>query len=141
MAIYWSWKSPLSSFIRLLQTIFRGWNDAELWDLSVTFSKYILPRLRRYRKMEKHGYPTMVIVKKDIKGCSDKKDLYYERKWDIILDKMIIAFGLILREEGSHSDNVDGCWFENWQKAEEIRRDKIKEGLELFVKYYQCLWD
>lgn len=148
--IAWNWKHPTDSIIRLLQKIFRGYSDAELWNLYVTFAKFILPRLRRYRKMDNTGYPTMIMADEDVEEYSkcgntlgiDEKDLYYEKKWNTILDKMITAFGLILREDDPHSNNVDSLsWFENWIKAEEIKQNKIKEGLQLFAKYFQALWD
>ena len=42
-----------------IQKIFRGYSDPEVWDLSGTTAKFLLPRLKCLRGM-KHGYPFML---------------------------------------------------------------------------------
>lgn len=55
----------------------RGFDDTELYDLDVTMANFILPRLRRFKKVS-ITYP-----------CETPEE------WDAVLDKMITAFSLI----------------------------------------------
>lgn len=91
----------------------RGFDETECWNLDTTIAKFILPRLKCLKEI-KHGYPY---------------DLS-EEQWDEILDKMILAFDLQLKEGST-------------MKLEEMEANtKIQdEGLELFAKYYHDLWD
>jgi hypothetical protein len=41
----------------------RGFDDTELWDLYTTFFKFMAPRLRRFKKINK-GYPPKLTPKK-----------------------------------------------------------------------------
>ncbi len=58
-----------------------GFCDAELWDLDQRIVTFILPRLIRFRKMPKMGYPASLSPK----------------RWDKILDRMIVTFEIIKR--------------------------------------------
>lgn len=57
-------------------------NPTELWDLDYTIARFILPRLKAFKKVSS-GYPESV-------GSFDK--------WLRILDKMIAAFGLLAED-------------------------------------------
>lgn len=57
---------------------------------------------------------------------------YSEEQWDEIVDKMILAFELIIEED------MD---FDPYDKTRyELRNKKIDEGLLLFAKWYKHLW-
>lgn len=99
------------NIIHTIQRVIRGFSDDELWNLDVTIAKFVLPRLKRFRK-NINGYP------------GDFKD---ENEWYDVLDKMIQAFDLIA-ESGYYLPN---------DKNYRI----IEDGLDLFRKYYSCLWD
>lgn len=90
----------------------RGFDDTELWNLDETMAAFMLPRLKRFKKIT-HSYPP---------------DLTPEQ-WDKKLDKMIEAFELI----------CDSKWetIQELRKEEKI----IKKGLKVFFKYYRDLWD
>lgn len=53
-----------------------GFCDAELWNFYMRIVGFILPRLDRFRKMSRMGYPATLS----------------EKRWDKILDQMILAF-------------------------------------------------
>ena len=42
--------------------------DSELWSLDATLTDLILPRIKAFRKMERHGYP---VLGKDIEKVDD----------------------------------------------------------------------
>jgi len=90
-----------------------GKKNKELWDFDYTIAKFILPRLKTFRKVT-DSYP------------SDFKSL---KSWKKTLKKMIIAFELTI----SMIDNHD---IEDYK----IRQKKIKKGLRLFGKYFEALW-
>lgn len=125
---------------------------SELWNLDYNIAKYLLPRLKAFKKN------TMSIPAS-----------LTEDEWDNILDKMIIAFEYIIAEDSwwiddprydyinychfSHSLSVDGL--RRVSITEEGRAKKIKEahfreekrrhavieeGLTLFAKYFRELW-
>lgn len=51
---WYSFRSALfrsHTYRRLWQRITRGWDDSDTWNLDTTFAAYMLPRLRRYRKL------------------------------------------------------------------------------------------
>lgn len=60
----------------------RGFDDTELWSLDITISKFIYPRLVRFRETL-YGHP-----------CN-----LSQKKWEEILDKMIEAFGYMSQNE------------------------------------------
>lgn len=80
-------------------------------DLDITIAKFILPRLKFFKK-KVLGYPL---------------ELTFE-EWKAIIDKMILSFSLILDDS------------EAYKKCNKEEEDKIEEGLQLFTKYFQDLW-
>jgi len=65
----------------LLQKIFRGFSDDETWNLDDTISKFVLPRLKRFKEIN-NGYPHGMTWK----------------QWNSKLNKMIKAFELIIED-------------------------------------------
>ena len=86
-----------------------GYDYKDTWDLDYATAKWILPRLKGFRKNH-IGYPG---------------DLTPE-EWDAILDKMIAAF-----EMQATGDYWDDSW----------NQEVVDEGLQLFAKHYNSLWD
>lgn len=129
-------------------------NPKDTWNLDVTFAEFILPRLKLFKKLN-NGYPGI-------------EEADTPEKWDQILDKIILTFEYIIDEdwwindpkydysEGLHlktetnENNFRKVVFEeeDWVQEKKEKRDKeeerrktvIKEGLELFTKWYQHLW-
>lgn len=85
-------------------------DEEQLWNLDVTISRFILPRLKAYRTTVK-GYPATL----------ESMDLWYE-----ILDKMIIAMNICANEPFPLDTETD---------------QKVKDGLDLFAKYFTNLWN
>ena len=80
--------------------------------------KYLIP----FRKMRKHGIP--------VKSVNDKMTM---KDWNIILDKMIWAFNVIDKSESGNR------YFKI--RVSKEGQKKVMEGLHLFAKYFQGLWD
>jgi hypothetical protein len=88
----------------------RGFDNSELWSLDSTITKFILPRLKVFREIQA-GHP----------GCVKN-----EKEWNKILDKIIKAFEIA---DSSISGLISDEEYKDWKK-----------GMNLFVKYYFCLW-
>ena len=86
-----------------------GFCDADLWSLFQVIVKFVLPRLIRFRKMPRMGYP---------QGLSEKR-------WDRILDQMIMAFQVLEKDEIKN------------KKSLRI----VQRGLKLFAEWFEHLWD
>lgn len=114
----------------------------DIINLDSTLARFILPRLKFFKK-KKFNYPYNSTLE----------------EWKAILDKMILAFELILDDHepdfgdiNYHTEKTDdGHWkmikdhnstfdSEAYMKWHEDREAKIKEGLQLFAKYFQSLW-
>lgn len=124
----------------------------ELWNLDYTVAKFILPRLIKFKE-NSSGFPGY--------DEADTMD-----KWQDILQKMITAFEYIVTDDDwwiddpsydyseclhVETDNVAkiiNFYLDDWakeieknQSAERDRRNEvIREGLELFSKYFRHLW-
>jgi len=91
-------------------------SSRETWSLDITIAKYILPRLKAFRKDICGEYPCVL----------NSKEEWYE-----IIDKMILSFQLI----------TDGAMFDIMYEHERQKVEtSINEGLDLFRKYYFNLW-
>jgi len=94
----------------LFQRLTKGYADRECWNLFYYHARWLVPRLKRLKEIS-HGYPVSLT----------------EQEWDAILDKMIWAFELILRNE---EEGPDG----------QIKPE-VEEGIQLFSRWYFALWD
>jgi hypothetical protein len=92
------------------QRLERGFDDSETWSLRDTIANFILPRIKRFKEVT-IGMPV---------GMT-------KEKWYDILDKMIISFELIVRNNG-----------EMLLDDEEMK--KMNKGLDLFKEYFLSLW-
>ena len=135
---YFIYKIPLmkDEIKWFFQKIFRKHHtsDLELWNLHVYLSKIIYKKLKAFRKMPRMGYPASFMdwdedMEKNDGITKEDYDKHYEgggmKHWNKTLDKMIYAFKKIA------DDDV--------YKPSAYK--KIDEGLQLFAKYFQALWD
>ena len=105
--------------------------ESELWSLDATLTDYILPRIKAFRKMERHGYP---VLGKDIEKVDDDSadDKRHEADWENILFDIEKGFeahkSLTAADFATHAE-------EFW--AEET----MQKGLRLFAEHYGHLWD
>lgn len=93
------------------QRIERGFDESETWSLTSTIAKFILPRLKAFKKYS-NGRPMEME--------------YEDKEWNKILKKMIDAFSLIIEKDG-------------WEFTEE-ESARIDKGLKLFQKNFFNLW-
>ena len=98
----------------LLQKIFRGYSDLEVWGFYTYAAKYSLPRLKAMRK-DLHGHPMDMSI----------------TEWETILDTIIYAMESIVKDEFGDVDGVK--YVVDWEE--------VQEGCELLGKYFTHLWD
>lgn len=116
----------------LLQRLFRGWSDKDLWNLDYTISEFIIPRLEAFKRGT-YGYPA------EFKTAGE---------WEKVIDKMIWSFDYIVNqdkyEDGlmeKYKDNqFDEQGHYRWIKDAKELSEKCQEGLDLFGTYFRSLW-
>ncbi len=96
----------------------RSFPEPEMWGLYHTISAWIAPRLEEFLK---YYAPLATPGSLADKYGSEKGNL----EWRRILRKMKYSFECLSAYTGYR---------------EEDDQKKIQEGLELFVKYFRCLW-
>jgi hypothetical protein len=103
------------------QRVFRGFDDRAFWGLDSYLTEIILPVLKFLRK-DGNGYPSKLT----------------DEEWKDVLDKMIIGFQE-LHDEGY----MEGEWETyTWDKNRLIaHQKKVNEGLKLFSRHFQNLWN
>jgi hypothetical protein len=94
----------------LWQKITRGFDDSETFSLDYSLAKLIAPRLKRFQQIS-IAYP------------SEFSDL----EWNCILNKMISSFEFLASED-------------RWTCSDKKKWKEVQEGLDLFSKYYLCIW-
>ena len=119
----------------------------ELWSLDATLTDYILPRIKAFRKMKRHGYPILgkdIVLEKNIKPDSNTSsaddprrfahvDERKEAEWENILfdiEKGFEAHKKMIVDIAIQSDAEITAAEETMQK-----------GLQLFAEHYGHLWD
>ena len=112
-------------------------DDWDVWSLDYTLATIIHPALIRLKEIN-HGYPELweegmvtshnydrQLHFKFIDEEVERK--YLLNKWELIMDKMIYAFEMIKKDNAIYWTNEEA--------------EKVDEGLILFGKHYQSLWD
>jgi hypothetical protein len=135
----------------------RGWNgysDFDVWGFNSYLARIICGGLKELRKY-KTGYPCMIIDENDMESDGNiKRDKFYRRKWKLMLGKMIFAFEMLANDKIDVVLNYDELKprqikamaqteqkFKHKMYSTKEESKQIREGLELFCKYFQCLWD
>ena len=147
----WEWiTSPYWWVYSKIVRLFRGYTYSDLWNLDVTIAKFVIPRIKAYRK-HMMGHPADVT----------------EAEWDEILDKIVLAFELIANQwdgkdvpdpekfgdypnrenmfnsklwRPSEPDEREIEWFIEHHRLDELRAQQIDEGMKLFAEYHGGLW-
>lgn len=88
-----------------------GFNPNETWSLDYSITKFVLPRLKYFRKTAK-AHP----------ACLETPE-----EWNVILDSMIAAFDLMVDEDS------------NWD-FDKKKMKIVKKGMDNFHKYFHALW-
>lgn len=143
----------------------RGWSNRDTWGLDNYMSGW-LPQALRYLKEHKNGTPLAVYPEgaeyiDETGNPTDEASAIASARWDEIMDKMIEGFEannrlgdcLYEKELGPYpSHRPKGVSAEAWAKIKDDHfiamraleaRDQalLEEGLALFAKYFQNLWD
>jgi hypothetical protein len=143
--MYYKYQDIRHWVIKTYQKLRYGVSDSECWNLSNTITSFVLPRLKHFKKMQRYAHPA---------------DLTPEQ-WEEIIDELIWTFeymdndGEVLNPFPQVWKKDENLWeycerektpdekeaINKWQaKCFELEARKRK-GLELFVKYYDALWD
>jgi hypothetical protein len=128
-------------FISTYQRIRYGVSNEECWSLDATFSKFILPRLKHFKKMKRYGYHPD----------------FTPEEWENLLDELIWTFEYLndderfnpfphylgdtewLLNKGKTPEQKQS--FDEWMKKHNELQERKQKGLELFARYYCHLWD
>jgi hypothetical protein len=165
--IYFTWKNLSGSFGRIWDNIRRGWNRSEWWGLDTTICRFVLPRLKEFRN-NVQGHPSG-LVPAEVEENEDENFSQGMEEWKKILDKMIFSFECILNDNEDidiphikfkfvqKNENDKFSYMEYDATPEEIeqhkkdfevymkklnaRQEVIQEGLQLFAKYFETIWD
>lgn len=147
----------------------RGWADCDTWSLD-NYLDRMMPGALHYLKEHKHGVPCGMFEPEDCEqdpnspnyGQSTKEGFARaEARWEAIMDKMIAGFAAHKRIGDLDYDNELGPYpfgrpagvsADAWTKVKDERhlalkvleeRDRgiFEEGVALFVRHYNSLWD
>jgi len=114
-----------------------GYAESDHWSLDYYLSSWVPNALREMKDCVGFGTPGTLV--KDPQTATDKEWNEAEKEWGKIVDKMIAGFEAPIKQDelGYSTKKQKEKFREEWDKLEKIRI----EGMELFVKYYQSLWD
>lgn len=113
------------------QRVFRGWDDRVVWSIDYHLSE-MLPQWLEKLRDNKQGTPMEMF---DGLPYEDEENYTYSeeswsvarQRWDTILDEMILGFQIYAKD--------------NWFTEDSDDKKKFDRAMELFVKYFQSLWD
>lgn len=103
------------SFRHLFQKLFRGYSDAELWDLEATLYLWLYPRLKAFRRMKRIGVPMG----------------YTERNWEEFLKKSQKALERYLSGNG----------YRGFKKPVKYDYKQIEADCKELLANIDLLWD
>lgn len=125
-------------------------HNYDTWSVDHTLALIIFPVLKQLKEHH-HGSPwvndedvpeelkstSAPPLTQEQKDCGSTDDLFHKR-WEWVLDEMIWTFEQLADEEGDLK-----FYMEDYPDEEVVRawRDRKKNGLRLFGKYYEALWD
>lgn len=145
--VYYRYGELRRCCISTYQRIRYGVSDAECWSLDCTLTKFILPRLKHFKKINVNSHPANIT----------------SEQWNEILDEIIWTFEYMNDEErfnpfprikddiidmNKYIDNINRektpeqkqAWKEYFEKSAELE-ERRKRGMQLFAEYYFQLWD
>lgn len=124
--------------IRKKRGIYTKFKDKETWYLDVVIAQFILPRLKRFKKLN-NGIPTSLFFDGEDYHIND--ETYTEqasKKWDTILDEMIWTFEQLAYD--SSPDKKDSESWDEYKVRCQQWTNNVEHGLQLFAKYFRDLW-
>lgn len=154
--LWFGWLSPNTMYYktyRFIQRRIRGFDDSDLWSLDHTILKFTLPRLQRFREIERAGWPgpeqmynlpyeEVEALPENERDALNKRSL---EEWDRMLDKMIRAIELQVEHNGIFL-KPNPKWKEGDSRRDQFidapeLKEEHKEGWDLFIKWFHALWD
>ena len=111
------------------QRIFRGYSDYDFWDFGEFACRKILPYLKKWVAMERHGYP---------------EDVGSFEEWNKILDEIVWAVEetATQKDEDAVHEKYGGFLTDNRAYTElEAIWKRQERGMELFGKYIGAMWE
>jgi DNA-directed RNA polymerase subunit F len=142
--IYYKCSDIKRWFVSSYQRMRHGVADAECWSLDYTITKFVLPRLKHFKKMERYTYAP---------------DLTPE-EWEQIIDEIIWTFEYMDDEERfnpfplMNDKNEDLKSYLNRERTSDEKEqmkqylercktfeERRQKGLQLFAQHYHHLWD
>lgn len=147
-ALY-SWFTPFCLMIKdMFHWLFKGYPTCFVWDTDVTIAQFSIPLLKKLRDT-KDGTPGKVFtecyIRDDLEMSEEDRAVAFEKahqEWIKIVDKIIYALDGVVK--GSPDELFIQYYRKDWKLACKLKHEeqkKINEGIELFGKYFQCLWD
>lgn len=129
------------------QRMFRGFDDPSVFSYWHENAKITVKALKSLKKT-KSGYPCILLNKKEEKRAEltwDKNcpelDRLYRKRWNDIMDKMIVGWESIIKEDDVHLKTNGKYDHPRSEIKRKQLRQKFDEGMKLYVKYYRNLWD
>lgn len=115
------------------QKLTKGYSDEDTWALDISFAKWILPRLKRYKEcvIDIGSVPCVLCTGSD---DSDEAHSKLQIEWINIIDRMIEGFELIENHFYTTIFRSDEA------ELKEIQTNKVNDALELFKTYLGHLW-
>ena len=110
---------------------------SELWCLDETFTNHILPRIRAFREMDRHGHPVLdeECTPKNARQLQNGDDTAFDDSWDAAEWENILYD--IEKGFAAHRNMIGLSSGKITKENEKI----MQKGLNLFAKYYVHLWD
>jgi hypothetical protein len=101
------------------------------YNLKCSIAEFMIPKLEEYREeFIASGVCIPTWVSNDIKEPYSDKDVeILNELWVSDLDKMILAFKMVLNFNTAKDESIP------------YNESEIQKGIDLFAKYYQNLWD
>ena len=122
----------------------------DTWSMDHTLGLIIVPMLKQL-KATKHGSPSVsdADVPEELRSpmgylATENYDVddNYHKRWDWVMDEMIWAFEQTIDETSDDhffDRSVEPCVYDKDGHRAHLQR--IENGIQLFGKYYQGLWD
>lgn len=141
--MYYKYSDIKLWFVSTYQRMRYGVADEECWSLDYTFSRFILPRLKHFKKINRNSYhPDMT-----------------PEEWEAVIDELIWTFEYMVNEDlfnpfplssfkdkdfitlNKEKTEEEKQSFDVWRKKNNELEERKQKGLQLFAKYYCHLWD
>lgn len=139
----------LRSVKYLWQKLTRGYSDYDLYDLRTHLVRYIYPRIRDFKKAKRLGHPIFDGDKKflEFKKSYDKtnhlfpEDSVEEAYWVHVLEKIEWSMKYAINDFVLDLDYEFILPVEERIKFKNTVYKQYQEGMSLFAKYLENLWD